>query len=94
MIDYAIEELNNAEDILVLIQDLKDPKTFFGANNEPKDITIDEKSSEVNEAILAARLRQYIKREARLSSNMDIFYGIICAQCTPVVQSVLNVNKY
>ena len=93
MINYAIEELNNAEDILVLIQDLKDPKTFFGANNEPKDITIDEKSSEVNEAILAARLRQYIKREARLSSNMNIIYGIIWVQWNPGLKSVLKVNK-
>ena len=62
MINYAIEELDNAEDVLVLIQDLKDPTTFFDAINKPKSITTDEARSKVYKAILAARVRQYIKR--------------------------------
>ena len=32
---------------MMLIQDLKDPKSFFGANNKTKDLTADESISEV-----------------------------------------------
>ena len=40
-----IKEINNAEDTLMLIQDLKDPYSFFVANNKAKDLTADEASS-------------------------------------------------
>ena len=45
LINYTVKELNNAEDILVKIQDLVDTKASFGANNEPKDIISEEAKS-------------------------------------------------
>ena len=41
----------------MLIQDLVDPKAYFDANNEPKDINTDESKSEVKKLILATILR-------------------------------------
>ena len=38
MINYAIKELKKAEDVLMLIQDLKDPDYFFETNNKQKDL--------------------------------------------------------
>ena len=35
LINYTVKELNNAEDILVKIQDLVDTKAYFDAKNEP-----------------------------------------------------------
>ena len=77
LIRYTIKELKNSEYVLVIIQDLVDPKYTFDANNEPKDLTLDEEKYEAKKAILAVRVRQYIEREARLASNMNIIYGII-----------------
>ena len=39
LINYAIKETKNAEDMLMLIQDLKDPKSLFDFKNNPKDLT-------------------------------------------------------
>ena len=47
VINFLIKDLKNAEDFLMLIQDLVDPRASFGANNEPKDITSDEEMFEV-----------------------------------------------
>ena len=66
---------------------------FFYYNNKPEDLTKEESSSEVNKAILAAIVRQYIKREARLASNMNKIYGTIWGKCTPGLQSVLKGNE-
>ena len=38
LINYAIKELKNSEDVLMLIQDLKDPTNFFETNNKKKDL--------------------------------------------------------
>ena len=77
----------------MIIQDLVDPKASFDANNEPKNLTSDEAKSELKKAILAARVSQYIEREASLASNINIFCGIIWVQCTLGIQLLLNVNK-
>ena len=42
LINYTIKGLKNAEDVLMLIQYLLDPKASFDANNEPKYPTTDE----------------------------------------------------
>ena len=39
LINYAITEINNAEDFLIIIQDLKEPKSSFRYNNNTKDLT-------------------------------------------------------
>ena len=77
LINYAIKEIKNAEDVLMLIQDMKDPKSLFNLRNNPKDMTAEESNSELNKEILAARVRHYTKQEARLYSNMNNIYGII-----------------
>ena len=33
LINYTIKEIKNSGDVLMLIQDLKDPKSFFDYNN-------------------------------------------------------------
>ena len=60
LINYMIKELNNSEDVIVIIQDLVDPKAYFDANNKSKNIVLDESKSELKKKILAARVRQYI----------------------------------
>ena len=61
----------------MLIRYLKEPMLFFDYKNNPQDLNSEELRSEVNKEILAARVTQYIEREARLSSNMKRIYGII-----------------
>ena len=77
----------------MLIQDPVDPKSYFDANNDPTDLTPYEAISEAQKSILAARVRQYIKREEIIYSNMNRIYGIIWGQCIPGLQSVLNWNE-
>ena len=77
LINYTIKEINNAEVVLMLIQDLMYPKSLVYFKNKPNDPTIEEAKSEVNKAILAARVRQYIEQEARIYLNMNKIYGII-----------------
>ena len=60
LINYDIKEINNSEDILMIIQYLKDPKSLFDHKNKPKDLTTEEERSKVNKSILAIRFRQYI----------------------------------
>ena len=36
LINYTIKEMNNAEDIIMIIQDLVGTKASFGDNNDPK----------------------------------------------------------
>ena len=36
LINYAIKEIKNSEDIMMLIQDLKYPKSLVGFNNKKK----------------------------------------------------------
>ena len=74
--NYAIKEIKNAEDVLMLIRYLKEPRLFLYYNNNPQDLNSEELMSEVNKEILAARVTQYIEREARLSLNMNRIYGI------------------
>ena len=76
----------------MLIQYLVDPKAYFYTNNKPKDLTPDEENYEAKKAILAARVRHYIEKEAKLVSNMRNNYSIIWGQCTTGLQSVLKGN--
>ena len=93
IINYTIKELNNAEDVLVLVQDINDPKASFDTKNEQKYLNETEAKSEFKKAILATKLRQYIERDLILVSNMNNIYGIIWGQCTPGLYSVLKVNE-
>ena len=65
IINYTIKELKNYEDVLVLVQDMEDPKSSLDTKNEPKDLNEAEAKSEVKKSILAAKVRQYIEREKR-----------------------------
>ena len=86
IINYPIKELKNANDVLVLVQDMEDTKVSSDAKNEPKYLDETEAKSEVNKAILCARVRHYIEKEERLISNMNKTYGIILGKCTPGLQ--------
>ena len=78
----------------MLIQGLKYPESFFDTRNKTKEITPDEAMSEVEKAILDAKIRQYIEREARTASNKNRIYNIIWGNLTLLLQSVLKGNKY
>ena len=41
LINYAIKEINKSEDVMMIIQYLKDPKSLFDFKNKPKDLTIE-----------------------------------------------------
>ena len=47
LINYSNKEINNAEGVLMIIQDLKDPKSLFDFRNKTKDLNTDEENSEV-----------------------------------------------
>ena len=38
LINYTIKQLKNAKYVLVLVQDMEDPKASFDNKNEPKDL--------------------------------------------------------
>ena len=86
IINYTIKYLNNAQDIIALIQDMEDPKAFLNAKTEPNYLDETEAKYEINKAILTARVRHYFKREAIVVSNMKNMYGIIWGQCYPGLQ--------
>ena len=87
LINYTIKELNNTEYVIVIIQDLMDPKASFDAINEPKYLTPYDSKSEAKKAIPDSILRQYTEREAIFVSNMNNIYGIIWGKCTLGLQS-------
>ena len=61
LINCATNKLKNQEDFLMIIQDLKDPKSFFDYKKNPKELTIEEARLEFKKVILTARVRKYIK---------------------------------
>ena len=87
-----MKELENVEYVLALVQDMEDPKSSFDIKKS-KYLNETEAKSEVKKYRMAARVKKYIEREARLVSNMNTIYGIIWGQCTPGVQSVLKGNE-
>ena len=62
-INYTIKVLKSTKDVLVLVQDMDEPKASLDTKNETKDLNETEDKSEVKKAILATRVRQYIERE-------------------------------
>ena len=48
IINYNIKEINNDEDILMLIEYLKKPKSLLNFKKNPKDLAIYEANSEFN----------------------------------------------
>ena len=84
--NHAIKYLKNAKEVLVLVQDMEDPKDFFDTKNEPKDQDETEEKSEVKKYILDSRVRQYIERKAILVSKINKIYGIIWGQFTKGLQ--------
>ena len=63
--------MNHAESVLILIQDLMNPKPPFEEKYELKDITPDGSKSEVKKTIMSVIISQYIERQERLTSNMN-----------------------
>ena len=59
-INSTMKYLKNIEDVLVLLQDMEDPKASFGTKNEPKDVNETEAKYRVKINILAKIVRQYI----------------------------------
>ena len=57
LINYTIKELNNTEEFLMLVHDLKGLNPFFDYKNKPKDLNPEEARSDINKEILAARVR-------------------------------------
>ena len=92
LIKYTIKELNNAKDVLVLVQHMEDPKASFYTKNEPIYLNKAGAKSEVKKYILNSIIRQYIEREVRLVSNTQKMYGIIWGQCNSGLRSVLKEN--
>ena len=72
---------------------MEDPKDSFDTKNDPKYLNEAEAKSKFKIVILAARVRLYIERDARLVSSMNKMYGTIQGQCNPGLKSVLKGNE-
>jgi hypothetical protein len=87
---YVLSEFNNPKDVLPAVKRMTDPMVDFKAKQAPKDLTDDEKKSDVEVQMQQQRIKLYISRETMVRTNMDKLYGIITGQCSQASIAIME----
>ena len=88
---YVLTTFDNASNILVVIEDLKDPKPDI-EKEEPKDLEGSDATSEVKKWKKQAEVRNYYQRITNLQNNQETLYRVIWGQCSNGLQEVVKAN--
>ena len=93
MVEYVLREFKNANDVLSLVRDEVDPMVNFETNNLPKDLSDEDKKSEVKVAVQQQRIKLYVNREMELDNNVQKIYGLVKGQCSHLLKTILKQEK-
>ena len=93
MVEYVLREFKNANDVLSLVRDEVDPMVNFETNNLPKDLSDEDKKSEVKVAVQQQRIKLYVNREMELGNNVRKIYGLVKGQCSHSLKTMLKQDK-
>ena len=67
---WVLRKLDKGSDVLPLIRDQKDPRVAFETKHLPKDLSAEDKQSEVKIEVYTRRIKMYVNRETELGANM------------------------
>ena len=56
----------------------------------PKEISTEDKNSEVKKSVQAQRIKMYVTREVELENYMLKIYGLVKGQCSHSLRAVLK----
>ena len=90
LMNYMGREIENSNDLMCILTTGDNPVDEYEKNNMPKDLTDEEKKSEVRVQMQKERIRLYIMKEDKLKSGMVKLYNVIWGQCSEQLQSVIN----
>ena len=85
-----MKNFHQAEDIVEMVTNLKDPCTNFKTKHIPKDLTTIEEGSKIKMKMWEIRVKKYMDREEVLTENTKKLYGIVIGQCTPPLRSTIK----
>jgi len=88
--NHILKTFKNAEDIVCLITDLKDPADSFEAKHAPMEPTPEEEQSVFKMKIWEMKIKHYIDHEKQLRENIHKHYRLIIGKFTPAVRSTIK----
>ena len=89
MKNYVLTHFNNGKDMVPILEALKDPESDVKAD-EPKDLTDDEKKSDVKKWMKQEEVKLHIKRINSLETNKEKLYALIWGQSSHALQEVVK----
>ena len=90
MEEYILRKLDNGSDVLPLVREQKDPRVSFEKKHLPKELSTEDKKSEVKVEVHKQRIKMYVNREIELEANMVKVYGLVKGQCSHSLKAVLK----
>ena len=91
---YIVRTINTPEFFISVVCDMIDSGSYFDNDNKPKNLTDEEKKSDVNTKIHQQRIKIYITRELGMKSNMNKIHCLVWEQCTYILQSMIKHENY
>ena len=80
---YILEELNNHEEIIILVIELKYPTTVLKTSG-PTSLSNEYEKDPIMVMIQTEDIKQYVKKISTLRQNIINTYRIIWIHCSPV----------
>ena len=79
---YAFKNLDNANDIMPILRNLKDEEI-----PEPADISDEDAKSKLKQRVWEKNVDKYVERVAKLTQNVATMYSVAWGQCSKQMQS-------
>ena len=85
---YAFKNLDNANDIMPILGNLKDEDI-----PEPKDISDEDAKSKLKQRVWEKSVDKYVNRVGKLTQNVATIYSVAWGQCLKQMQSRMRASK-
>ena len=82
MSNYIVRNVNNPEDMLLVVHDTVDQSSSVENDNETKDLTNEEKNSEVNVQTQNQKIKLYVTIELGMRINMNNIHDLVWVKFT------------
>ena len=80
--NYVLKSLENGEDMVPLVMNLKYPTTTFKSNHYLVDLTEEQLKSPIKVKMWELFIKYYLSQEWKLWGNVHKLYMIVLVQCT------------
>ena len=85
---YAFKNLDNANDIMPILRNLKDENI-----PEPEDISDEDAKSKLKQRVWEKSVDKYVDRVGKLTQNVATMYSVAWGQCSKQMQSRVQASK-